>query len=491
MRSAYDADQVRAAEKPLLSGLPDGTLMQRASTALARRCVALLGGAYGSRVVVLAGAGNNGGDALHAGAQLARRGARVDAVQVADRVHAQALVALRAAGGRRILSSDGLAEHLIGAADLVIDGMLGIGGHGGLRAEQARVAALVDEATALVVAVDVPSGVDASTGAVDGPAVRADVTVTFGALKAGLVVAPGAEHAGLVELVDIGLELPEADVRLLDADDVAGLVQPPPGETDKYRRGVLGVAAGSEQYTGAAVLAVSGALRAGVGMVRYAGPARAADRVRDAWPETVVTDVAPGDGAAVTAVGRVQAWVVGSGLGADGDAADVVRAVLGTDVPVVVDADGLAVLASDPDLVRRRTAPTVLTPHAGEFARLVEADRDDVEAHRLDHVRRAAARFGAVVLLKGSTTLVAAPDGAVWVNSVDTAYLATAGSGDVLSGVIGSLLAAGVEAATAAAAGAFLHGLAGVLAAGRPEVPLTAMDIAAALPDAWRSIRGG
>jgi ADP-dependent NAD(P)H-hydrate dehydratase / NAD(P)H-hydrate epimerase len=193
----------------------------------------------------------------------------------------------------------------------------------------------------------------------------------------------------------------------------------------------------------------------------------------------------------VTAVGRVQAWVVGSGLGAGGDAADVVRAVLGTDVPVVVDADGLAVVASDPDLVRRRTAPTVLTPHAGEFARLVEADRDDVEAHRLDHVRRAAASFGAVVLLKGSTTLVAAPDGAVWVNSVDTAYLATAGSGDVLSGVIGSLLAAGVEAATAAAAGAFLHGLAGVLAAGRPEVPLTAMDIAAALPDAWRSIRGG
>jgi len=225
-------------------------------------------------------------------------------------------------------------------------------------------------------------------------------------------------------------------------------------------------------------------------MVRYAGRARAADQVRSSWPEVVVTDVAAGDGSAVTDVGRVQAWVVGSGLGTGDDVEQVVRAVLSSDVPVLVDADGIAVVAREPELLSRRTAPTVLTPHAGEFARLVGADRDDVEAHRLDHVRRAATRFGAVVLLKGATTLVAAPDGPVWVNSVDTPYLATAGSGDVLSGVIGALLAAGVDVAPAAAAGAFLHGLAGVDAAGRPAAPISAMEIAAALPDAWRTIRG-
>jgi hydroxyethylthiazole kinase-like uncharacterized protein yjeF len=479
MRSAYDADQVRAAEKPLLAALPDGTLMQRAATGLARRCAALLGSVYGARVVLLVGAGNNGGDALYAGAQLARRGARVDALRTSDRVHESALRALLDAGGRSLESSQPAAADLLDEADLVVDGMLGIGGHGGLRDEPARVATLLDQVAAVVVAVDVPSGVDASTGTVDGPAVRADVTVTFGALKTGLVVAPGADHAGLVEVVDIGLELPAPEVQLLDADDIAALVPSPTGESDKYHRGVLGVAAGSEQYTGAAV----------IGMVRYAGPTRAADQVRAAWPEAVVTDIAAGDGAAVTAVGRVQAWLVGSGLGSGEDAEQVVRAVLASDVPVLVDADGIAVVARHPELLDR-TSPTVLTPHAGEFARLVGVDRADVEAHRFDHVRRAAAQLRAVVLLKGATTLVAEPDGSVWVNSVDTAYLATAGSGDVLSGVVGALLATGVAVAPAAAAGAFLHGLAGVNAAGRPAVAISAMDIAAALPDAWRAIRG-
>src|SRR4051794_11266730 len=490
MRAAYDAEQVRAAEKPLLAELPDGVLMQRAATGLARRCAAVLGTVYGARVVLLVGAGNNGGDALYAGQQLARRGARVDAVHAAERVHSAALEAFRAAGGRSVASSSDAVSDLLDTADLVVDGMLGIGGRGGLRDEQARLAGELAHRDALVVAVDVPSGVDASTGAVDGAAVRADVTVTFGALKTGLVVSPGAEHAGLVEVVDIGLELPTADVRLLDADDVAALAPPPSGGTDKYRRGVLGVAAGSEQYTGAAVMAVAGALRTGVGMVRDAGPSRPAELVRATWPEAVVTDLAQGDGGAVTSVGRVQAWIVGSGLGSESDAERVVQAVLDTDVPVLVDADGLAVLARRPEILGRRTSPTVLTPHAGEFARLVDRSREEVEAHRLEHVREAAARLSAVVLLKGATTLVAAPDGQVWANSVDTPYLATAGSGDVLSGVIGALLAAGVDAAPAAAAGAFLHGLAGVHAAARPAAPISAMDIADALPMAWRTVRG-
>ena len=472
MRAAYDVEQVRAAEEPLLKALPDGTLMQRAATALARRCAALLGSVYGARVVVLAGKGNNGGDAMLAGAQLSRRGARVDIVRTTADVDIDRV------------------RSLLANADLVIDGMLGIGGSGGLREPAATVAQLLEPTEAVVVSVDVPSGVDASTGEVAGGAVRADVTVTFGALKTGLVVAPGADYAGTVEVADIGLSLPDSDVTLLDAADVADLIPAPGGETDKYRRGVLGVVAGSDQYTGAAVLAVGGALAAGVGMVRFAGVAHPAELVRQRWPETVVTVVSPGDGAAVLDAGRVQAWVVGSGLGTDDDATELVRTVLGADVPVLLDADAITIVAEHPDWLRSRTAPTLLTPHAGEFARLTTAERSEVEAHRLTRARAAARELGVTVLLKGSTTVVADPSGAVRVNTADTPYLATAGSGDVLSGVCGALLAGGLPALDAASAGAFLHGLAGLLAASNPAVSVTAMDLVSGLPAAIRAVRG-
>ena len=470
MRSSYDADQVRAAEKPLLKALPDGTLMQRAATALARRCAALLGTVYGARVVVLAGRGNNGGDARLAGAQLARRGARVDVISTADTV-----------------SADDAKSLLVGA-DLVIDGMVGIGGSGGLRGAAATVAELLGGTDALVVAVDVPSGVDASTGEVTGPAVRADVTVTFGALKTGLVVAPGADYAGAVEVVDVGLSLPASDVTVLDAADVAGMLPVPTGETDKYRRGVVGVVAGSDRYTGAAVLAVGGALGAGAGMVRFAGVAHPAELVRQQWPEAVVTVVAPGDGKAVLDAGQVQAWVVGSGLGTDDEAGEIVRTVLSADVPVLLDADAITVVAQHPDWLRVRSAPTVLTPHAGEFARLTGTERAEVEARRLPRARAAARDLDVTVLLKGSTTLVADPTGAVRINTADTPYLATAGSGDVLSGICGALLAGGLSALDAASAGAFLHGMAGLVAASVPAVPIRALDLVTHLPAAIRTV---
>jgi hydroxyethylthiazole kinase-like uncharacterized protein yjeF len=489
VRAAYDVAQIRAAEEPLLASLPPGTLMQRAATALARRCADLLGGVYGARVVLLVGSGNNGGDALYAGARLARRGARVDALLVRDDVHEEGLAAFRAARGH-VHDSRPETDLLLDRADLVVDGILGIGGHGGLRDEAARVAAVVERTDAVVVAVDVPSGVDAASGRVDGPAMSADVTVTFGALKVGLAVAPGALHAGLVEVVDIGLTLPEPSVTLADVDDVAAVVPMLSDETDKYRRGVVGVVAGSDTYTGAAVLVVGGALGAGAGMVRYAGATHPAELVRRHWPEAVVTDVAPGDAAAVLDVGQVQSWVVGSGLGTDAAAAKVVRALLDTNLPVVVDADAVTLVAEDPDMVRGRAAPTVLTPHAGEFARLRGLERGDVEARRLELVRAAAADLGVVVLLKGATTLVAEPGGHVHVNTADTPYLATAGSGDVLSGVCGTLLAGGAAPGAAAAAAAFLHGLAGLEAAGRPPTPITAMDIATRLPSAVRAVRG-
>lgn len=464
MRTAYSVETVRAAERELMARLPEGTLMQRAAAGLAAVCVRLLPRVYGARVVLLVGPGDNGGDALYAGARLARRGAGVTAVAMDPaRVHPGGLAALRAAGGH-------LAREVPERADLVLDGLVGIGGRGPLRA---AAAALVERipAGAVVVAVDLPSGVDADTGEVAGPAVTADVTVTFGAYKPGLLIDPAASRAGVVHLVDIGLEFGlergrRAEVEALQHTDVAGLLPEPTASSDKYRRGVLGIVAGSARYPGAAVLAVAGALRGGAGAVRYVGPPAVTDAVLARYPETLI------------GTGRVQAWVVGPGLGDEGG--PEVREALSQPVPVLVDADGLRGL--DPRLLRARAAPTLLTPHAGEAAALLGLAREEVEAGRLGAVRALAQRYGAVALLKGSTTLIApGGPGPVRVNPTGTPWLATAGSGDVLSGLAGSLLAAGLPAVDAGSVAAYLHGLAARLTGG----PLLAHQVAEALPHAW------
>ncbi|HZB48212.1 MAG TPA: NAD(P)H-hydrate dehydratase [Mycobacteriales bacterium] len=471
MRGAWSVAAVRAAEEELMARVPPGALMQRAAAGLATRCGALLGTVYGARVALLVGAGNNGGDALYAGARLARRGAAVTAVLlVPDRTHAGGLAALTAAGGRVVPAGSPAAVPAVRAARLVLDGIVGLGGSGGLRPAAAALVEAVDGAT--VVAVDLPSGVDADTGAVAGTAVRADVTVTFGGLKPGLLVGAGAEHAGDVRLVDIGLgpHLPGPALRVLDDADVAGLLPRPGPRDDKYTRGVAGVAAGSATYPGAGVLCTGAAVRGGAGMVRYAGGA--AEHVRARWPEAVVTEGRPSE------AGRVQAWVVGPGIGTDDAAAELLRDVLGTDVPVLIDADGLTLLAREPDLVRRRAAPTVLTPHDREFERIA----GPVGADRVGAARRAAADLGATVLLKGNATVVAEPGGTAWANTTGTPWLATAGSGDVLSGLGGALLAGGLAPGPAAAAAAHLHGLAGRLAA--RGVTTTAAGVLDALPTA-------
>jgi ADP-dependent NAD(P)H-hydrate dehydratase / NAD(P)H-hydrate epimerase len=270
---------------------------------------------------------------------------------------------------------------------------------------------------------------------------------------------------------------------------VAERVPVPLGDSDKYRRGVLGVVAGSDTYPGAAQLSVGGALLLGLGMVRFVGVGAPAAMVRQRWPEAVVTVIQPGDEGAVVAAGRVQAWVVGPGLGTGEPAGRIVETLLSTDLPVLVDADGIGWLAQHRDVVVGRSAPTLLTPHAGEFARLMGVDRADVEAQRLDHVRRAAAELGVTVLLKGSTTLVASPRGEVRVNSAGTPYLATAGSGDVLSGICGALLAGGLPPLDAGSVGAFLHGLAALLASGTPGASITAMQVAEWVPSAVRAVR--
>jgi ADP-dependent NAD(P)H-hydrate dehydratase / NAD(P)H-hydrate epimerase len=517
--------KVRAAEDELMALLPGGTLMQRAAAGLAAVCARLLGagGVYGSWVVVLAGTGDNGGDALYAGARLAARGAAVTAIAAGSKIHAGGSGALRAAGGRIIsvlpprepdetmpdvgagYDAGQEVRQAIGRADLVIDGLLGIGGKGGLRDPFATLAQLAANSAAVTVAVDLPSGIDADTGAVNGPAVRADVTVTFGAVKPGLLIDPGASHVGVVELIDIGLapylkERPDASAP--QHEDIAELLPRPGTESDKYRRGVVGLLTGSQRFTGAAVLSAGGAVRGGAGMVRLATAPAAAAAVRGEWPEVVITELEqdttgrseeekdfPDD------VGRVQAWVAGPGMGTDEVAAARLAGVLRTSLPVLVDADGLSLLAQQQRDLLPRSAPTLLTPHAGELGRLLGADPADVAARRMEHVRRAATEFGACVLLKGSTTVVAPPDGPdpVLVNTTGTPWLATAGTGDVLAGLAGALLAQGLLPPEAAIAAAYLHGLAARIAAAGTlgptgEAPIGASDVLRALPAAFRAL---
>jgi ADP-dependent NAD(P)H-hydrate dehydratase / NAD(P)H-hydrate epimerase len=520
MRAAHAVGDVRTAEHALMALVPDGALMQRAAAGLASVCAGMLGRVYGARVVVLAGSGDNGGDALFAGARLARRGALVTAVAAGKGVHAAGAAALRQAGGQVIggahaaVGVEPATAGFVGAqvagpitgADMIIDGILGIGGRGGLREPAATMAGLTAaaaDAGAVVVAVDLPSGIDADTGVVAGTAIRADVTVTFGTIKPGLMVDPGASYAGTVQLVDIGLRphlTARPAVEAMQLADVAALLPRPSAESDKYRRGVLGVLAGSQRYTGAAVLSVGGAIRGGAGMVRLVSAKPAADVVRQHWPEAVITVIEPGGPAGVTeagvgaqaieAAGRVQAWVAGPGLGTGEDAADLLGAVLATPLPVLVDADGLTVLAGRKDLLSRPAgAQTLLTPHAGELARLTGGDHGEIEANRLESARSAAAELGVTVLLKGSTTVVATADRdePAFVNPTGTPWLATAGSGDVLSGLAGALLAEGIlPARTAAAVAAFLHGLAGRLAAN--GAPVGAGDVLAAIPAAIRMV---
>lgn len=451
-------EHVRAAEARLMARLPEGALMQRAAAGLAYAVLDLLGSAYGRRALLLVGSGDNGGDALYAGALLARRGVQVQAWLLSERAHPGGVAALRAAGGHTITGGPD-------RPDVVVDGIVGIGGRGGLRAD--AVAALATVPGVPIVAVDTPSGVGVDTGELDGPHVTATVTVTFGTHKVAHLVDPAAAACGVVHLVDIGLDLPDAPVESLQPEDVAALLPRPHGEVQKYQRGVVGVRAGSAQYPGAALLSVAGASSGLCGMVRYVGDAAVADQVRQAHPEVV-------------GPGQVQAWVVGSGGGEH--AGDELRAALADGVPTVIDADALGhVDGAVP-------APAVLTPHAGELARMLGAERSEIEARPLAHARHAAAAYDCVVLLKGRHTLVASPGGRVRATTTGTPWLASAGAGDVLGGLVGALLAAGLTPYDAASVGSWLHGTAATLAARRG--PLVAGDVARALPAAVRSLPG-
>jgi len=503
MISAYTGTQIRETEKSFLEarlGTGAGAvLMQRAAHGLANAVVRELRARgerlYGASVTVLAGKGNNGGDGLFAAAMLAGRGMRTTAVLTAGEAHPEGLQALEKAGGRVIRLTQGNvtdASAAAAASGVVLDAVLGTGAQGGLRGRAAElIEALGRSRPGLVVACDVPSGVDADTGQAHPPVLRAELTVTFGAAKAGLLADPGADFAGRVQVIPIGIEaaLPEPAVRRLQSGDLAALLPHPGRRSHKYSRGVLGIVAGSQEYPGAAVLACRGALAAGAGMVRYLGPPDVADLVRRSCPEVVC-----GSGSAADA--HVQAWLLGPGVDEHAhEQLERVRDAAATGLPVVADAGALPALPRDLD------PRFVLTPHAGELGTLLARygaapGRPGVEGATLAAARQASALTGATVLLKGATTLVAAPSGAVFSQADATPWLATAGSGDVLAGILGALLAqlAGVPGTFASlgiraddrwagigALAASVHGRAGSLAS--DGGPVTASDVA-------QSVRG-
>ena len=442
----YSADEMRAAEARY-PGYPEtaGELMERAGAAVADE--ALRAYPEARRFAVVCGGGANGGDG-----------------RIAARILREA--------GRDAVETDDPA-----GADVVVDALFGTGFRGAPRPEAAAVIERIAASGRPVIAVDVPSGVDASTGEVAGPAVAAELTVTFHGPKVGLAVAPGRFHAGRIVVADIGLEpAPTLIVRATPA--VLGRV-PRRGERDtKFSAGSLLVVGGAPGTTSAAVLAARAALRADAGYVTLAVPADALavaetlalEPVKRGFDWTLGADALEAD------LERASALALGPGLGRSDEARALVRALLErSSLPAVVDADGLFGLEPV-----AREAPVVLTPHAGELARLLDTDSRWVAAHRLEAAARAAERYGAVVLLKGPDTIVRAADGRTVLCDLGPPSLATAGTGDVLTGILGAFLAKGLEAVDAAVAAAVAHGLAA--RAVERQAGLVASDVAEALP---------
>ena len=488
MIRAYAVSSVREAEAVAMSRLDEGELMARAAAGLAEVASARLvdrsgtGGLHGQRVVALVGAGNNGGDALFASSLLARQGAAVVVVTVADTVHEAGLLAARDAGAVVLnavgAQADPAAEisSALGRAELVIDGIVGIGGHPGLPTAIDDLLRGVSDA-AYVLAVDLPSGADPNGEVAAHSCVFADETVTFIVPKP-VHLLPATEPAvGRLTVVDIGVEIAGSPVvERVTRDDVPWLwPRPGPGD-DKYTRGVLGIVAGGESYTGAALLAVTAAVCSGAGMVRYVGPSTPTLLVRSQVPEAVIGS------------GQVQAWLIGPGVDVADDSDEgraqrvAAQSALDSGLPCVVDAGGLDLIAEP------RSTPTLLTPHAGELARLlsrldVPVDRATVAGAPVAHARRLADLTNCTILLKGSTTLVVAPatsDCAVRSQADAPAWLATAGSGDVLAGLAGTLLAAGLSPLDAGSVAALVHGLAADAA--NPGGPVRALGVAHAIP---------
>jgi hydroxyethylthiazole kinase-like uncharacterized protein yjeF len=496
----FTPQQVRAMdERTIGAGTPSLALMDRAAGHLARAVLDVAGAAYGTRVALVCGKGNNGGDGIAAARRLQDAGAWPVVCLVADPadLSADAAVQLRrwwARGGRT--TRDLLA--CLSRADVVVDCLLGTGATGAPRPPYDAAIAAINAHTEPTVACDLPSGVDADTGAVAADAVDAAVTLCLGAHKRGLALWPARAHVGALWLGEIGIRV-DADTpaaHLLRAADVAGLLTDPDGRGDKRSRGVVVIVAGSSGMSGAAVLAARGALAAGAGLVTVATTPLARHFVAPNVPEAMTVELPEDDPdtaferiAAICE--RADALVMGPGIGHDDPQVALVhRCVSSLDLPTVLDADGLNAFRNDAATLAGHAAETlVLTPHRSELTRICGSDDgDDLWEHRVDVVPRLAVDWRTTIVAKGPGTLIAAPDGRVWIDAAGTSALATGGTGDVLAGMTGAALASG-PAPERVAATVTLHGLAGQEAAARASVrSVTSLDVAAAVSAALRRV---
>jgi ADP-dependent NAD(P)H-hydrate dehydratase / NAD(P)H-hydrate epimerase len=487
-----DAEAMRATDRWAIEtkGIPSLELMERAGEGLTQVVAEHV---PAGRIAVVCGKGNNGGDGLVAARLLRQAGRDVEVLLPweAQWLSEDAAAMLARLPGDAPLPYD--AARLEQAHGLV-DALLGTGSAGAPKDPVASVIEDVNGARAKVVAADIPSGVDASTGEVAGIAVRAVATATFHRAKPGLWIAPGKAFAGTVAVIDIGIPAgapAEADAGLISA----GVLREMPrrgAESTKFSSGNVVVAGGSRGLTGAPSMSALAAMRAGAGYVTVAAPASLELAFSVRLLEAMLAGLPEEDGAlspealqaALKAIERADAVVLGPGLGRAEGTQELARELIQRiDVPLVIDADGLNALAGRLDELRHRRWPTILTPHAGELGRLLEVDSSEVARARLHHARAAAARSKALVVLKGDDTLVAAPSGRVAISRGSAPALATAGTGDVLAGVTGAMLAKGLAPAHAACAAVYAHLRAGQLAA-EPHGPdgVIASDVIAALP---------
>ncbi|MBE3597333.1 MAG: NAD(P)H-hydrate dehydratase [Limnochordaceae bacterium] len=525
MASMQEVDRRAAAEY----GVPSMVLMENAGAAVARVASEMLGGSpAGRRVVVVAGPGNNGGDGLVAARRLANRGARVRVLLAAEQAGERPRLSPDALANYQIATRSGIevvalaslgedrAGELLATAQLIIDAVLGTGARGAPRGPAMAAIAAIERVSGAVpvLAVDIPSGVDADTGLVAGVAVRATRTVTFGLPKPGQLLFPGAALCGRIDVAEIGfppalLEQAPPTFEILDARSVRAFLPARPADAHKGTFGHLLVVAGSRGMAGAGVLASRAAAAAGAGLVTWGLPRSLQDGAFGAVPEALTVGLSEGEEGRLgpASAGEIlalqpsrDALVIGPGLGTHPLTRQAVLSVVGNwQKPLVVDADALNALAAEgaerwlrPDAGAAVQHPgRILTPHPGEMARLLGKTIGQIQEDRVTHALEAARRFGAVVVLKGARTMVAAPDGRLWLNPAASAALATGGSGDVLAGIAGSLLAQGVGAVEAALAAVYVHGLAGWMAAEGGSVGVTAAGIAARVGEAMRGLMRG
>ncbi len=499
--------QMRDADAACIAaGTAGFVLMDRAAHACSVTALRMLGGAYGKRVVVACGKGNNGGDGIACARHLSAAGVLATVFLIGEpegdaAAHLGHARTIARTGRFRTRDWESTSfDSEVKRADLVIDALLGTGSSGEPRGAVADVITSINSAGKRVLSIDIPSGVSAADGSVPSIAVSATVTVAIQALKRGHVMLTGALHCGRVEVAEIGIHVPDPGVYVPRGHDVARALPLLALESHKYSVGALAVLAGSTGMTGAAVLTAQGAIRTGAGLVMLGVPESTIDVVEGAVIEAIKIPLPEMEGRldpkAVDEMSdrldRCRALAIGPGVGRGPQSVALVRRALDVTLPLVIDGDGLwalaEVLSDEPDVLSSRSHATVLTPHTGEFVFL---GGESSSSDRISAAQDVASRLGAVLHLKGRRAVTASPDGRVWVNTTGNPGLATGGTGDVLTGVVGALLAQGADAAQATWAGAYLHGLAGDIAAGRlGSRALAARDVPEALPQALRHVSG-